>query len=186
MKASRLHSAKLCLLLSPPPRSALPREENQLCSPTAAVKRRLWRDNGSLYACASNSQAPRADSVQQALPSPPRLGGNRDASVTGRKGGAAQGKRAACRCMKGALVWCLQNSQGAKATDSRTVPLGTGGAAPNHTAPEPGWATGCETKFGSWARGLKKDSCLQPCYSRAQLQHLEGRRSNASPELRRP
>ncbi|KAM9562004.1 uncharacterized protein ACIB01_005410 [Guaruba guarouba] len=40
------------------------------------------RDNGFLYACASNSQAPRADSVQQGLPSPPRLGRNRDASVT--------------------------------------------------------------------------------------------------------
>lgn len=41
----------------------------------------------ALYACASNSQAPRADSVQQALPSLPRLGRNRDASVTGKKRG---------------------------------------------------------------------------------------------------
>lgn len=41
----------------------------------------------ALYARASNSQAPGADSVQQALPSLPRPGRNTDASVTGRKRG---------------------------------------------------------------------------------------------------
>lgn len=57
------------------------------------------------------------------------------------RGGAAQGKQVARRGMKGALVWGLQNSQGAETTDSATVPLGTGGAALKCTAPEPGWAT---------------------------------------------
>lgn len=141
LKASWLCLARLCLLLPLLAPSAPPQEENQLCSPTATMKRRLWRDNGALYARASNSQAPRADSVQQALPFPLRLGRNRDASVTGRKGGATQGKQVARQGMKEALVWGPQNSQGAETTHSATVPLGTGGAALKCTAPEPGWAT---------------------------------------------
>jgi len=71
----------------------LPREENQLRSPTATAKSGLRRDNGSLCARARNSQAPRADSVQQALPSLPRLGRNRDASVAGRKAGGPRRAR---------------------------------------------------------------------------------------------